>query len=57
MQVLLERYIRSVRDFPKKGIVFRDITPLLADARALRYACSTLANAFRSLKINLLKQA
>ena len=28
----LQSYIRSIPDFPKKGIVFRDITPLLADA-------------------------
>ena len=30
----LKRYIRDVPDFPKPGILFRDITPLLADASA-----------------------
>ena len=31
----LESYIRSIPDFPKAGIVFRDITPLLASAEGL----------------------
>ncbi len=29
--------IRNIPDFPKKGILFRDITPLLTDAKAFRY--------------------
>src|SRR5947208_14588075 len=32
----LQRYIRDIRDFPKPGIVFKDITPLLADSVAFR---------------------
>src|SRR2546429_2047987 len=32
----LERYIRDIPDFPKPGIVFKDITPLLADSVAFR---------------------
>jgi adenine phosphoribosyltransferase len=32
----LKRYIREVPDFPKPGILFYDITTLLADAKALR---------------------
>lgn len=39
----LYSYIRDVPDFPKPGIVFKDITPLLADATALRYAIDQLA--------------
>ncbi len=31
----LESYIRNIPDFPKPGIVFKDITPLLADPNAL----------------------
>jgi adenine phosphoribosyltransferase len=31
--------IRDVPDFPKVGIVFKDITPLLADGRLFRDAC------------------
>ena len=34
----LRAYIRNIPDFPKPGIVYRDITPLLADAVALQYA-------------------
>jgi adenine phosphoribosyltransferase len=39
----LEQFIRDVPDFPREGIVFKDITPLLADAAALREACTQLA--------------
>jgi adenine phosphoribosyltransferase len=42
----LESFIRNVPDFPKKGILFKDITPLLADPAALREACSRLARPF-----------
>jgi len=38
----LERYIRSIPDFPKPGIVFRDITPLLADPQGLDASLSAL---------------
>lgn len=39
----LASFIRDIPDFPKKGIVFKDITPLLQDAQALRYAIDQLA--------------
>jgi adenine phosphoribosyltransferase len=42
----LRRYIRDVPDFPRKGIVFKDITPLLKDKEALQYALTTLARRF-----------
>ena len=42
----LRSYIRDVPDFPKKGILFRDITPLLQDARALSTALDDLAGPF-----------
>jgi len=42
----LEKFIRDVPDFPKKGIVFKDITPLLADAAALDEAVRRLAEPF-----------
>lgn len=34
----LKDYIAEVPDFPKKGILFRDITPLMLDGEAFRYA-------------------
>ncbi|MHC4712887.1 MAG: adenine phosphoribosyltransferase [Planctomycetota bacterium] len=43
----LRDYIRSIPGFPKEGIVFRDITPLLADGAALREASRQLADHFR----------
>jgi adenine phosphoribosyltransferase len=39
----LRRSIRDIPDFPKPGIVFKDITPLLADAAAFRAAVDGLA--------------
>lgn len=39
----LKAFIRSVPDFPKPGILFRDITPLLRDPAAYRYAIDELA--------------
>ena len=38
----LEEYIRSIPDWPKKGILFRDITPLLADPEAFAAAVDAL---------------
>ena len=32
----LKEYVRSIPDFPKPGILFRDITPLLGDKDAFR---------------------
>jgi adenine phosphoribosyltransferase len=47
----LRRYIRDVPDFPKPGILFRDVTPLLADPRALRGALDALAAPFRGMGV------
>jgi adenine phosphoribosyltransferase len=42
----LKDRIRSVPDFPKKGIIFRDITTLLSDAAAFKIAIDQLASAY-----------
>jgi adenine phosphoribosyltransferase len=42
--VRLEDYIRDIPDFPKPGIVFKDITPLFLDPEALREAVRLLAD-------------
>jgi adenine phosphoribosyltransferase len=42
----LKGFIRDVPDFPKSGIVFKDITPLLADARALASTVDRIAEPF-----------
>jgi adenine phosphoribosyltransferase len=43
----LSEYIRDVPDWPKEGILFRDITPLLADSRAFPAAIDALCEPFR----------
>ena len=42
----LAAYIRDIPDFPSEGIVFKDITPLLADAAAFRKAVDTIAEQY-----------
>lgn len=44
--IALEKYIRSIPDWPKKGILFRDITPLLADPKAFAAAVDALCAGF-----------
>lgn len=43
----LESLIRDVPDFPKPGILFKDITPLLADPAGFSEACDRLAEPFK----------
>ena len=43
----LKRLVRDVPDFPKTGILFKDITPLLADAQALADAGTAMAYPYR----------
>jgi len=45
----LERFIRTVADFPQPGVLFRDLTPLLGDACATREAIRRLVEPFRGL--------
>lgn len=49
----LKSLIREVPDFPKKGILFRDITPLLSDPSGLALSIELLANPFRGKHIDL----
>jgi len=42
---LIEQYIRDVPDFPKEGILFKDITPLLQSPEGLRASIEALAAA------------
>lgn len=43
----LKEKIRYIQDFPKKGILFRDITPLLEDPKALKAIIKELARMFK----------
>jgi adenine phosphoribosyltransferase len=49
----LKTLIRDVPDFPKPGILFRDITPLLSDPSGLALSIELLANPFRGKHIDL----
>lgn len=47
MAIDLREYIQDVQDHPSKGITFRDITPLLANRRALAQAVNLMAAPYR----------
>ena len=49
----LKKLIRAIPDYPKKGILFRDITPLLQSPSGLALAIELLANPFRGKNIDL----
>jgi adenine phosphoribosyltransferase len=53
----LSRYIRDIPDFPKPGILFKDITPLLAEPRALRYAVEQLAEHYPVQNVDVVAAA
>ena len=49
----LNRLIRDVHDFPKKGIVFKDITPLLQDSKGLRLAVDLMGAPFEGASVDV----
>ena len=53
MNADLGSFIRDIPDFPKAGIVFKDITPLMADAGALDGAVMALADYARPLAVDV----
>jgi adenine phosphoribosyltransferase len=48
----LRSFIRDIPDFPRPGILFRDVTPLLADPEAFRSAVAAVADPFREERID-----
>ncbi|MCG2791727.1 MAG: adenine phosphoribosyltransferase [Actinomycetia bacterium] len=48
----LKQKIRNIPDFPKKGVVFRDITTLLGDAEAFKYSVDRMVEYWRGKKID-----
>jgi adenine phosphoribosyltransferase len=50
----LKKYIRAIPDFPKKGILFRDITTLLKNKEAFREAVDVMADLIRDKEIDLI---
>src|SRR4029078_13547189 len=55
--VRLEDHIQDTPDFPKPGIVFKDITPLFLDAEALRYTVDQLAVLAREWEVDYVVSA
>lgn len=53
----LTDHIRDVQDWPKPGIVFKDITPLLADPAALALAVELMINPFRDMHVDVVAGA
>jgi adenine phosphoribosyltransferase len=49
----LKQRIREIPDFPKAGILFRDITPLLSDGRAFRHAIDCLGERYVDRKVDI----
>ncbi|MEM2121799.1 MAG: adenine phosphoribosyltransferase [Candidatus Woesearchaeota archaeon] len=53
----LKKYIRNIPDFPKKGIIFRDITPLLKNPSAFNYVINSFAKELKSKKVDFVVSA
>jgi adenine phosphoribosyltransferase len=49
----LKAKIRDIPDFPKSGVVFKDITPLLADGQAFQTAVDLLSNRYLGTTLDL----
>ena len=50
----LKNYIAAIKDFPKEGILFRDMTPLLQDSEALKCALDKLAEFAKSVNADVI---
>jgi adenine phosphoribosyltransferase len=49
----LKQRIREIPDFPKAGILFRDITPLLSDGKAFRQAIDSIGERYLDRKVDI----
>src|SRR5688572_4402476 len=48
----LKEHIRDIPDFPKPGVVFKDLTPLLSDVDAFRFAVDGIADHFAGRQVD-----
>ena len=48
----LKEYIRSIPDYPKKGILFRDITTLIKDSNAFNYSIDQIVDISKKLEFD-----
>jgi len=49
----LKKKVRDIEDFPKEGILFKDLTPLLSDPESFRKSVDMLAERYQDRKIDL----
>lgn len=56
-EIELKPFIRSIPDFPKPGILFRDITPLLASPQAMKATIRYLSEAVRDRDVQMIAAA
>ncbi len=50
----IEEYVRSIKDFPKEGIIFRDVTSVLQDADGLKLAIDSMQDKIGELAFDLI---
>ncbi len=55
--IIFSQYIRDIPDFPKPGILFKDITPLLANYQAYNAAIHKMADHFRDRRVDVVTAA
>jgi adenine phosphoribosyltransferase len=48
----LQQYIKSYKDFPAKGVIFRDISPVLANPKAFKFAIDSMVAQVEQLEFN-----
>ena len=50
----LEDYVRSIPDFPEKGVIFRDVTSILQDADGLRLAIDSIQEKLKDVDVDVI---
>ena len=50
----LKNYVTTIENYPKEGILFRDITPLMADGEAFRYATQQIVDYADELDVDVI---
>ena len=50
----LKKFIRSIPDYPKKGILFRDITTLIKDSKAFNHSIDKIIDISKKINLNKL---
>ncbi len=49
----LKTYVRDIPDWPKEGVMFRDITPLLGNKESFKYAIDSIADHYKDMNIDV----